>query len=204
MALDYIALRSAQARLASARENLATQLETAQIAQWRLQAGLLSSLEAEQSRAAAEQTSAQLPLLQTSIEQNAHALAVLTGQPPAALSAALAPMQPVPQAADDLALAIPAETLRQRPDVRAAEHQVGAALARVAEADAARLPSFRLSGSLGLASVTLGALTSGSSAVSALAAACRCRCSTAVPRAPGCAPSRPRWTRPARPTARWC
>jgi len=170
VALDYIALRSAQARLASARQNLATQLETAQIAQWRLQAGLLSSLEAEQSRAAAEQTSAQLPLLQTSIEQNAHALAVLTGQPPVALSAALAPMQPVPQAADDLALAIPAETLRQRPDVRAAEHQVSAALARVAEADAARLPSFRLSGSLGLASVTLGALTSGSSAVSALAA----------------------------------
>jgi multidrug efflux system outer membrane protein len=171
VALDYIALRSAQARLASARDSLDTQLETAQIAQWRLQAGLLSSLEVEQSRAAAEQTSAQLPSLRIAIEQNAHALAVLTGQPPAALSAALAPAQPVPQAAPDLALAIPADTLRQRPDVRAAEHQVSAALARVAEADAARMPSFRLDGSIGLASVTLGALTSGSSTVGTLAAA---------------------------------
>ncbi len=170
VALGYISLRNAQARLAIADANLASQLETAQITQWRLQAGLLSSLEGEQSRAAAEQTRAQLPALQSGIEQTAHALAVLTGQPPAALSALLAPSRPVPQAADDLALAIPAETLRQRPDVRAAEQQVGAALARVAEADAARLPSFKLSGSLGLSALTLGSLTSGASVASALAA----------------------------------
>jgi NodT family efflux transporter outer membrane factor (OMF) lipoprotein len=170
VALDYIALRNAQARLAIANDNLASQLETAQITQWRLQAGLLSSLEGEQARAAAEQTQAQLPALQSSIEQSAHALAVLTGRPPAALSAQLAPARPVPQAAGDLALAIPAETLRQRPDVRAAEQQVSAAFARVAVADAARLPSFKLSGSLGLSALTLGSLTSGASVVSALAA----------------------------------
>jgi outer membrane protein TolC len=95
---------------------------------------------------------------------------VLTGQPPAALSALLAATRAVPQASEDLALAIPAETLRQRPDVRAAEQQVSAALARVAEADAARLPSFKLSGSIGLSALTLGTLTSGASVVSALAA----------------------------------
>ena len=170
VALDYITLRGAQSRLAIANDNLASQQETLQITQWRLQAGLVTALEAEQARAAAEQTSAQLPALQTSIEQSRHALAVLTGQPPAALSTVLAAASPVPQAADDLALSIPAETLRQRPDVRAAELQVTAALARVAQADAARAPSFKLSGSLGLSALTLGSLTSGAAVVSALLA----------------------------------
>ncbi|MGA9992068.1 MAG: TolC family protein, partial [Thiobacillaceae bacterium] len=121
VALDYITLRGTQARLAIAENNLSSQQETLQITQWRLQAGLVTSVEAEQARAAAEQTSAQLPALQTSIEQSRHTLAVLTGQPPAALSAVLAASSPVPRAADDLALSIPTDTLRQRTDVRAAE-----------------------------------------------------------------------------------
>ncbi|MGZ5215635.1 MAG: efflux transporter outer membrane subunit [Caldimonas sp.] len=170
VALDYIALRSAQARLEIARANLASQQETLQLTQWRLQAGLVTSLEAEQARAAVEQTSAQLPALETSIDESRHALAVLTGRPPAALSAELAAIVPVPQAAADLALSLPAETLRQRPDVRAAEQQVTAAAARVDQAEAARWPSFRLGGSLGLSALTLGSLTSGGSVVSALAA----------------------------------
>ena len=74
----------------------------------------------------------------------------------------------MPQAANDLALNIPAETLRQRPDVRAAEHQIGAALARTAQADAARYPSFQLSGSVGLSALTLGALGGSGALVSAL------------------------------------
>jgi NodT family efflux transporter outer membrane factor (OMF) lipoprotein len=170
VALGYIALRGTQARLAIAEDNLASQQDTLQITQWRLQAGLVSSLDAEQARAAAEQTRAQLPALQTSIEQSRHALAVLTGQPPAALAALLAASSPVPRAADDLALSIPTDTLRQRPDVRAAEHQVTAALARVAQANAARLPRFNLGGSLGLSALALGSLTNGASVVSALLA----------------------------------
>lgn len=170
VALSYITLRSAQARLAIAQDHLASQEETLQITQWRLQAGLVTSLEAEQARAATEQTRAQVPALQTSIEQARHALAVLCGQPPAALAAVLAAAAPVPQAAGDLALSIPAETLRQRPDVRAAELQITAAVARVAQADAARRPNFTLSGSLGLSALTLGALTNGSAVVGSLLA----------------------------------
>ena len=168
--LSYLTLRSAQTRLAIAQANLASQLETLQITQWRRQAGLLTSLEAEQARAAAEQTRAALPALQTSIVQSRHALAVLTGRPPAALDGVLAEALPLPQLADDLALSIPAETLRRRPDVRAAELQVTAAGARVAQADAARLPSFKLGGSVGLNALTLGSLANGASVVSALLA----------------------------------
>jgi outer membrane protein, multidrug efflux system len=141
-----------------------------QITDWRLQAGLVSSLEAEQARAAAEQTRAQLPALRTTLEQARHALAVLTGQPPAALADVLAAPGALPQAPADLAVAIPIDTLRQRPDVRAAEFQVSAAWSRVAQADAARLPNFKLGGSLGLSALTLGALTNGASVVSSLLA----------------------------------
>ncbi|RPH62399.1 MAG: TolC family protein, partial [Burkholderiales bacterium] len=91
-------------------------------------------------------------------------------QAPGALQAALADPRPVPQVAGELALAIPAETLRQRPDVRAAEQRIAAALARVSQADAARYPSFQLGGSLGLRALTLGGLTGGGSVFNALLA----------------------------------
>jgi len=169
-AVNYVELRGLQQRLAIARSNLASQQEALQITQWRLQAGLTTSLVAEQARAAAEQTAAQIPALASSLAQSRHSLAVLTGQAPLALDALLAEPAAVPQPAQDLALAIPAETLRQRPDVRAAEQRIAAALARVSQADAARYPDFSISGNLGLRALTLGALGNGSSVVSALLA----------------------------------
>ena len=170
VALGYITLRVAQTRLTIASDNLASQQETLQITLWRQQAGLGTSIEAEQARAAVEQTGALIPSLQTAIEHASHALAVLVGRPPAALTDLLASVMPVPQPDDGLALRLPAETLRQRADVRSAEYQVAAARARVSQAEAARWPSFAIGGSLGLSSLTLGALTNGASVVSTLLA----------------------------------
>ena len=172
VAVTYIELRGLQARLLIARRNLTAQEETLQLTRWRTQAGLASSLDEEQAVAASEQTAAQIPALQTSIAQAASSLGLLTGQAPGTLQAALnpSPSSPVPQPAGDLALAFPAQTLRQRPDVRTAEHQISAALARVAQADAARYPSFSLSGSLGLSALTLGGLSGGASVANALLA----------------------------------
>ncbi len=170
VALNYIVLRSAQARLAIAADNLASQQDTLQITRWREQAGLVTTLEAEQARAAAEQTRALLPAWQTSVEQTGHALAVLTGQAPAALSPLLATAQPVPNTRGDVPMTLPAETLRRRADVRAAELQVSAAWARVAQADAARFPGFALGGSLGLSAASVGSLGSGAAVVGALLA----------------------------------
>jgi NodT family efflux transporter outer membrane factor (OMF) lipoprotein len=170
LGLAYVALRSAQARLAIATDNLTSQLETLQITGWRWQAGLVSALEAEQARAAAEQTRAQLPALQSGIGQFSHAIAVLSGRPPSDLDALLAPARPLPQPQAGLALLFPADTLRQRADVRAAQARVSAAIAGVAQAEAARLPSFRLAGSLGLSAASLGALTRGASVMGSLLA----------------------------------
>ena len=155
VALAYIQLRGLQAQLQIARNNLASQQETLQITDWRLQAGLTTTLELEQARAAAEQTSAQLPTLQTSIRQTQLSLALLSGQTPDTLQGLVAESRPIPEIAGDWALGIPAQTLRQRPDVRAAEQRIRAALSRVSAADAARYPGFALSGSLGLNALSL-------------------------------------------------
>lgn len=174
VAVTYLDLRGLQARLAIARRNLAAQEETLQITRWRVQAGLASSLDAEQAVAASEQTAAQIPVLASSLAQDRSSLAVLTGQVPGALDdvlkaqgdgAAAMPMPPT-----QLAVSIPAQTLRQRPDVRAAEYRVQAALARLSQADAARYPSFQLSGALGLRSLALATLTDGASVVRTLLA----------------------------------
>lgn len=168
VALAYLTLRGSEARLAIAQTNLASQEETLQITRWRVQAGLATSLESEQARASVEQTRAQIPALQTSIAQSRHQLALLTGRTVAQLSLAGGTALPLPPA--DLALSFPAETLRQRPDVRAAELKVSAAAQRVVQADAARYPSFNLSGSLGLSALTLSGLTGGGALASSLLA----------------------------------
>ncbi|MBL8302815.1 MAG: efflux transporter outer membrane subunit [Ideonella sp.] len=168
--LAYIALRGSQTRLAVGEDNLRSQAETAQLTTWRAQAGLLSALEAEQARAASAQTAAALPPLRATVALQAHALAVLTGRPADGLDTLLADARPVPWPGAALALRLPADTLRQRPDVRAAEQQVLAAQGRVGQADAARYPGFRLGGSLGLSALTLAALRGSGALTSSLLA----------------------------------
>jgi multidrug efflux system outer membrane protein len=168
VALNYIGLRALQTRLRIAQDNLASQLDTLQITQWRMQAGLGTALDVAQSRTLAEQTSALVPALQTSLAQTSHAVAVLVGQAPGALLDVLRPPGPALRISDLAAVSLPAATLRQRADVRAAEHQVKAALARIDQAQAARWPGFAISGSLGLSALTLGALTHGASVVNTL------------------------------------
>jgi NodT family efflux transporter outer membrane factor (OMF) lipoprotein len=161
VALNYIQLRGLQAQLAIARSNFDSQNETLQITTWRSESGLATSLEVEQARTATEQTGSQIPAFESSIARTAHILAVLTGQTPQSLQSLLTSERPVPQANEALAQTIPAQTLRQRADVRAAEHRIRAALARISAAEAARYPSFSINGSLGLSALTLAGLANG-------------------------------------------
>jgi NodT family efflux transporter outer membrane factor (OMF) lipoprotein len=170
VALAYVDLRSAQARLATARSNLASQVETLQLTEWRAQAGLTSSLNVEQARANSEQTRAALPLLETGIAQSGHRLAVLLGKPPGAFKDRLAAAGPIPAAPDMLAVGIPTDTLRQRPDVRAAERNLAAATAFVGVAEAARYPNLSFTGSIGLEALQAGRLFGGSAGLYSLAA----------------------------------
>jgi outer membrane protein, multidrug efflux system len=160
VARNYVELRGTQARLDIARANLASQSETLQLADWRDQAGLGSSLEVEQARTNREQTRAQIPTLETSLAEAEHRLALLLGEAPASLHPQLVTVAALPRIPDALAVGIPADTLRRRPDVRAAERKLAAETARIGVAEAARYPNFQLSGSLGLEALSTGGLFS--------------------------------------------
>jgi len=168
VALNYVEVRTRQILLGIARDNLASQSETLQLTEWRAQAGLVSSQDVEQARSNREQTRAQIPLLETSLAEAEHALDILLGRTPGTLHARLAAPRELPVLPDQIAVGIPADTLRQRPDVRAAERRLAAETARVGVAEAARYPSFNLSGSIGLEALTFGALGSSDAVASSL------------------------------------
>jgi NodT family efflux transporter outer membrane factor (OMF) lipoprotein len=161
VSLAYIQLRGLQAQIGIAQRNLASQAETLQITQWRAQAGLVTSLEVEQAQTAVAQTAAQIPALQSSLAKARHSLALLTGKRPHELDDLLQTTAAIPQVALQVANVIPADSLRQRADVRAAEERINAALAAVDAAQAARKPSFKLGGSVGLTALTLAGLSNG-------------------------------------------
>lgn len=168
VARSYVLLRSYQRRLQITQANLDNQSQTLQITAWRAQAGLVGQLDVEQARANREQTRAQVPQLQDAVAQMRHALAVLLNQPPEALAAQLVTAMPrIPDAAAQPLLGVPADLLRRRPDIVAAERGLAAATARIGEAEAARYPSLSLSGTLGLQGAALSAL-SGSAAATRL------------------------------------
>lgn len=158
VALNYVQYRSLQNRLTIARDNLAAQQETLRITEWRAQAGLVTSMEVEQAKGNLQQTLAGIPTLATSLMRTGNRLAVLQGQFPATLHAQLDIPAPLPALPDEIALSIPADTLRQRPDVQAAERRLAAETARIGQATAARYPSFSLGGTFGWKSPTVGAL----------------------------------------------
>lgn len=160
VALNYVELRAYQERLAIAQANVASQVETLQLAQWRAQAGLVSTLDVEQARTNLAQTRAQMPNLDTGRAAAERRLEILLSQSPGALTARLAQPTGVPTVPPRVTVSIPADTLRQRPDVRAAERKLAAETARVGVAQAAQYPSFKLSGSLSLQALSLGGLAS--------------------------------------------
>lgn len=170
VALNYVEVRALQIRLGIARANLASQSETLQLTDWRAQAGLVSSQDVEQARSNREQTRAQIPALETSLGEAEHTLDVLLGKSPGTLHVRLAAAGNLPAVPAQIAVGIPADTLRQRPDVRAAERTLAAETARVGVAAAARYPAFNLSGSIGLEALTLGTLGNSGAATSSLLA----------------------------------
>jgi NodT family efflux transporter outer membrane factor (OMF) lipoprotein len=167
VALDYLQLRSYEVRLGIARRNEASQSETLQLVEWRNQAGLASSVEVEQARANRDQTRAQIPTLEASLAQAQHTLELLVGVEPGSLTAELARSSTIPSPPDELAIGIPADALRQRPDVRAAEQRVAEQNAQVAQQRAARYPTVSLAASLGWQALG-GVLTGGASTLRSL------------------------------------
>jgi NodT family efflux transporter outer membrane factor (OMF) lipoprotein len=165
VALNYVEARTFQTLLQVAEENLNAQAETLQLVEWRFAAGLVSSLDVEQAKTNLENTRAQLPTLRSNLEAAKNRLAILLGIFPGRLEAQLAARKPIPEAPLQVAVGVPAEALRQRPDVRRAERQLAAQTARIGVATADLYPKFSLPGSIGLEALSSDKLFSTSSRV---------------------------------------
>lgn len=159
VALNYLEVRTFQERLDNAQDNAKIQQETYDIARWRYEAGLTTQRDVEQARLNLEQTNAQIPTLRAGLEQAKNRIAVLLGRQPGTVDQQIGEGE-IPVAPVELAVGIPADTLRRRPDVRRAERQVAAQTAQVAVAKADRYPKLALIGSIGLEALSLGGLLS--------------------------------------------
>jgi NodT family efflux transporter outer membrane factor (OMF) lipoprotein len=166
--LNYVDLRTAERRLTIAEENIASLNEIYELARWRFQAGLVSEVDVAAARTELDSTRASLPSLRTTMVEARNRLAVLLGRAPGELESRLSSSGTIPLADRAVAIGIPADILRQRPDVRAAGRKLAAQTARLGEAEAERYPSFNLSGSVGLEALTLSGLGSGSAALYSL------------------------------------
>jgi len=158
VAQNYVELRAYQHRLAIARDNLASQSETVQITEWRNQAGLAASSDVEQARTSREQTRASIPDLEIGQAAAENRLAVLLGKNPGALHGELAEMKDFPPVPASVGAGIPADVLRQRPDLIVAERTLAAETARLGQKQAQRFPSLNLGGSFGWQAYSFGAL----------------------------------------------
>ncbi|MCL2313705.1 MAG: efflux transporter outer membrane subunit [Proteobacteria bacterium] len=161
VARNYFEVRSFQIRVDIARSNLESQTETLQLTQFRAQAGLVSVQDVEQAKSIREQTLAQLPSLESNLAFAEHSLDILLGQLPGSLHARLAAGGQLPKMPSQMAVGIPADTLRQRPDIRVAERKLAAETARVGVATAALYPSLQLSGSIGIEALTQASMGNG-------------------------------------------
>ena len=146
----YISLRGYQQQLVIARKNLASQLRTAGITRKRYEAGFANALDTANAEALAASTQSVIPLLESAERQAIYSLSVLLAREPAALQAELSPEAPLPEVPQQVAVGVPSELLRRRPDVRSAEAQLHAATARIGVAVAEFFPKFSLIGSFGL------------------------------------------------------
>jgi NodT family efflux transporter outer membrane factor (OMF) lipoprotein len=150
VARTYAVIRTYEVLVQQARTNADLQAEGLRIADARFRHGATSELDVTQATALLESTRATIPQLEASLRQATNALSTLLGQPTGTLEAMLAGAKGIPTAPAQVAVSIPAEMLRRRPDIRGAEQFAAAQSARIGIAKADLYPSFTLVGSVGL------------------------------------------------------
>jgi len=167
VAQTYLMLRADQARLAVVRANASGQQALLELIDARSRGGLATEVDTVQQRAQLAATQAQIAPLEASIESHEHALSTLIGQPPETLVAELAPkpdpVAALPEPPPEVPVGLPADLLKRRPDIRAAERELAGTTADVGAATANLYPKIDLTGSYGQVSSTLSKLLNASS-----------------------------------------
>jgi NodT family efflux transporter outer membrane factor (OMF) lipoprotein len=150
VASSYVNIRTLEERLRVARRNLELQQESLRIATVQFNAGETSERDVEQATTQTAQTEAAIPRLEESLMQYKNGLAVLLGMTPDEIDRHLAGPSHIPTTPATVAVGIPRDLLRRRPDVRAAGLEAASRSALIGVAKATLYPSFSLAGEFGL------------------------------------------------------
>jgi NodT family efflux transporter outer membrane factor (OMF) lipoprotein len=163
VATEYISIRIVEERLAVATANVEVQKRGLQIAEARFAGGTATELDRTQATALLRDTEARIPDLEAAIIQGENRLCVLLGIPPRDLKDRMGDTHTIPVSPASVAVGIPADLLRRRPDIRRAEHLLAAQSPRIGIAESDLYPIFSLVGDIRLASENFGSLFEGDS-----------------------------------------
>src|SRR3954471_7660828 len=152
----YIGIRTTQRQIQIALENIVKQRKSLEIAQSRYTGGIASKLPVYQAQNVLGQTESAIPQLQIQLDKGLNALRLLLGMPPQSLDGLLSGARGIPVPPATIAVGIPADLVRRRPDIRAAELAAAAQSAQIGMADANLYPAFSLTGIFGTAASNIG------------------------------------------------
>jgi NodT family efflux transporter outer membrane factor (OMF) lipoprotein len=155
VATSYIGIRTLERQIAIARDNIVKQKKALAIAQDRFKGGVATKLDVYQAQNVLGQTEAAVPQLTAQLDQGRNALAVLLGMPPSRLGDLIGGPRPIPVPPAEVAVGIPADLVRRRPDIRAAELAAMAQSAQIGLAKADLFPAFTLIGDFGTVSANI-------------------------------------------------
>ncbi len=148
---NYVEVRSLQDRIKYVRGNIETQRKSLRLTMDRFNAGLAPDLDVQQAELNLAKTESTLPSLQMLLVQTINRLGVLLGEHPGTLHKELETRASIPKPSEQIAVSLPFELLRQRPDIRRVERELAAQTALIGVAKADLYPSFSLFGTFEIA-----------------------------------------------------
>ena len=151
VATNYIGIRTAQEQLAVARYNVDVQRKSFDIATDRARHGAVTDVDPAQSATILHATEAQIPFFESQIDEQASTLSALLGITPRRVEELVGDGPgAIPEPPEQIAIGIPADLLRRRPDVRRSERVLASQSAKIGIAKADLLPHLSLVGSIAL------------------------------------------------------
>jgi NodT family efflux transporter outer membrane factor (OMF) lipoprotein len=149
VAQSYVMVRTFQKRLEIAHANVELQSNAVEVARARFEAGDTSEMALDVFQLMLYNTKASDAGIEQSLEQTKNSLAILLGKLPGEIDELIVEPGPIPSVPPEIAVGMPQNLIRRRPDMRAAERQLAAQAAQVGIAVTDLYPQFTIGGSIG-------------------------------------------------------
>ena len=149
VARTYLLIRTTQQRLEVAQKNLLLQQESVRITTAKFDAGEVSALDVDQAQTLLYSTRASVAGQELTLRQLTNSLAILLGKPPYDMGSQLGGVKSIPAVTPEIAVGMPQDLIRRRPDIRLAERQLAAQSAQIGFAVTDLYPQLGLGGTIG-------------------------------------------------------